>query len=280
MAPYLHSRLSLALPAVSLKGGSYLRRGILSVLHLDSWMLNMRGINLLWHFPSPSTCALGFHVWLLLIPSLCWHPEHFPKCKISSTKPPTKMGFAILNLSGWMNLGEVLAGGWGSVQRVGGVICFSCGLPDRIWCLLFKMQSLQAVQAPVSGNESLDLAPAEAPGSFPPFSLQSAYLWCLYPGSQFALFSIFLNRLHHQIFFFFFFCLWHGKEKGKKSQGEKKNTSSQEKEKAKQILPPKQRSQSSFISTFNLHWDFPICWCWKVHWILAEVQVLKYLLFF
>lgn len=77
-----------------------------------------------------------------------------------------------------------------------------------------------------------------------------------------------------------FFCLSHGKERGKKSQGNKKNTSSQEKEKAKQILPLKQRSQSSFISTSNLHWDFPICWRWKVHWILAEVQVLKHLLYF
>lgn len=83
------------------------------------------------------------------------------------------------------------------------------------------MQSLQAVQAPVSGNESLDLAPAEAAGSFPPFSLEGVYLWCLYLGSQFALLSIFLNGLHHQMFYWFF-CLWHGKERGKKSQGKKK----------------------------------------------------------
>lgn len=141
------------------------------------------------------------------------------------------------------------------------------------------MQSLQAVQASVFGNEPLDQAPAEAAGSFPPFSLESAYLWCLYLGSQFALFSIFLDRLNHQMFYCFF-CLSHGKERGKKSQGNKKNTSSQEKEKANQILPLKQRSQSSFISTFNSHWDFPICWRWKVHWILAEVQVLKHLLYF
>lgn len=66
------------------------------------------------------------------------------------------------------------------------------------------MQSLQAVQAPVSGNEFLDLALAEAAGSFPPFSLEGAYLWCLYLGSQFALLSIFLNRLHHQMFYCFF----------------------------------------------------------------------------
>lgn len=68
------------------------------------------------------------------------------------------------------------------------------------------MQSLQPVQAPVSRNESLDLVPVEAAGSFPLFSLESAYLWGLYLASQFALFSIFLNRPHHQKLYCFFFA--------------------------------------------------------------------------
>jgi len=41
-----------------------------------------------------------------------------------------------------------------------------------------------------------------------------------------------------------------------------------------------QRSRSSFITTSNLCWNFPICWRWKVHRILAEVQDLKIFFFF
>lgn len=100
--PHLHSRLSPAVPAVSLKGGSCLKEGGYVSFALRPW--RWEGLICLWHFPSPSTCALGFHVWLLLIPFrkilfLCWYPEDFPKCKVSTEKPPTKMEFAILNLT-------------------------------------------------------------------------------------------------------------------------------------------------------------------------------------
>lgn len=101
-----------------------------------------------------------------------------------------------------------------------------------------------------------------------PYSLTDCTIKCY----LFLVFFVFL--------IVFFFPSDMVRKEARSLREKKKYKQPRKREKAKQILPPRQRSQSSFISTFNLHWDFPICWCWKVHWILAEVQVLKYLLFF
>lgn len=102
-------------------------------------------------------------------------------------------------------------------------------------------------------------------------------LWCLQLGSQFSLFSMIRNRLHLQMLFYFA-CDTVRQEARKLRK--KNNPSSQEAEMTKQTVSPRQRPQSSFILTSNLCWDFPICWCWEVHRILAQVQDLKVGFFF